>query len=229
MANAREEAYLEIKQRILSMKFSPGQALTEQALSTQLGMSRTPIRDALAKLEQEGLVISRNRRKRVHVLSIHEIREIFALKCAIEGMIAAQAALKRNDFHVSRLEELLSRMKVFSERDFTGLSPDHAVLHEWLEIDEEFHDILFDAVGNGRASKLVADLNSQWHRLELGILAMEDRLTKNIDQHIGLAQCIIQNQSERAREIMIRHLSELEGTIIGIMEAFKFPSSAEDS
>jgi DNA-binding GntR family transcriptional regulator len=209
------------------MQFAPGQALTELSLSVDLGMSRTPVRDALAKLEQEGLVVSRNGRKRVHVLSIHEIREIFAVKRAIEGMIAGEAALKRSDFHVSRLSELLARMRSFTNRDFSDLTAEHTLLHDWLEMDKEFHGILFDAVGNERAKKMVVDLNSQWHRLELGILTMEDRLKADIDQHIELGQCVVGGESERARETMIRHLSEREGTIVGIMEAFKFPASAE--
>ena len=84
-SKAWEKAYDRIKDMILTMKIKPGEIVSENNLSKQLGISRTPVREAIKALEQEGLIIASNRRKRVYVLTVKEIEEIFELKKAIES------------------------------------------------------------------------------------------------------------------------------------------------
>ena len=73
---SKEEAYELIKDKILTMSIKPGEAVTEQNLSAQLGIGRTPVREALTRLELDGLIVSQNGRKKVYALTVDEMREI---------------------------------------------------------------------------------------------------------------------------------------------------------
>jgi len=216
-------AYESIKMDILSMRLKPGSAISEVTISESLNMSRTPVREALKMLEKEGLIISEGRRKRVYILTIHEIQEIFDLKKALEGYAASCAAERRDTEGTSKLNAILGRMSTFSDKEIPDWLKDHHLIKEWLEIDEAYHAVLFNMAGNRRAQEIVRDLNNQWHRLETGILAMEGRLRRNVEEHLSIGKAIVQGDGNQARALMEAHLENLKMTIITIMENFKFP------
>ena len=94
---AWEEAYNYVKKLILSTKLKPGEIISEQSLAEELGISRTPVREALRKLEQEGLIVSNKRRKQVFILTMKDMEEIFDIKEVLESNIARWAAEKGKD------------------------------------------------------------------------------------------------------------------------------------
>ena len=220
---AWEKAYDEIKENILSMKIKPGESVSEMILSNQLGISRTPVREAIKKLEHEGLIVSENRRKKVYVLTIREINEIFDLKKAIEGSIARIAVERGSEKHRPEIESSLKKMTDFAEKDLNDSSQKHQLMDEWLEIDREFHAILFEMAENNKAEQFIDNLNFQWHRLKMGLLVMEGRLIRNIKEHQKLAEAVIHGDALKAEKIMTDHLEELRKTLTDIMTAFHFP------
>lgn len=223
-APAWEQAYNKIKEQILHMEIKPGEMISELNLAKELGISRTPVREAISRLEQEGLIETENRRKRAYVLRIHEIDEIFDLKKGIEGEIARVATERAEEQQKDQLCELLQAMREFGEsHSFENLTQEHRLIKDWLELDEQFHALLFEMASNRRAEQIVRSLNSQWHRLELGLLAMEGRLQRNIEEHLEMGAAIIGGKSEEARVLMVNHLERLHGTIANIMRMFHFP------
>ena len=223
-APAWEHAYNQIKEQILHMDIKPGEMISELNLAKELGISRTPVREAISRLEQEGLIETENRRKRAYVLRIHEIDEIFDLKKGIEGEIARVATQRAGEKQKEELSRLLTAMREFGEsHSFENLTQEHRLVKEWLELDEQFHSLLFEMASNRRSEQIVRSLNSQWHRLELGLLAMEGRLQRNIEEHLEMGEAIIGGKSENARVQMVDHLERLHTTIANIMRMFHFP------
>ena len=93
VATLQEQVYDFVKGRIMNLDLKPGQYITDSQLIKELGVSRTPVRQALSRLEQEGLLINKGRRGwKVYSLSLEDVHEIFNLKEAIEGMVARHAA-----------------------------------------------------------------------------------------------------------------------------------------
>lgn len=227
-SSAWETAYDAIRDSILNMTFKPGEMISELTLSKQLGISRTPIREAFKKLEQEGLIVSQNRRTRVYILTIQEVEEIFDLKCAVEGYVALLAAERKTPETMMRLGSIMEKMRAFppAELKDAATQPDpenHRALEAWLEIDEAFHDILYEMARNSRAQEYIHNLNRQWHRLRMGINAMEGRIEKSIAEHVELGEKVLAGRGEEARDLMVRHLSNLKRTIVSIMNIFHFP------
>jgi DNA-binding GntR family transcriptional regulator len=216
------KAYEEIRHRILAMEMKPGEIVSENKLSQELGISRTPIREALKQLEQDGLISSSNRRKRVFVLTIHEVEEIFDLKIAVESHIARWAAERGEQVERKQLQQIVQRMKKFADIP-EDLSEVHEWIDEWLEIDNQFHALLFQMANNKRSEQIVKNLNYQWHRLRIGLLAMEGRIQKSVKEHANIARAILEGNAENAENLMKDHLGNLKKMITTIMSAFHFP------
>jgi DNA-binding GntR family transcriptional regulator len=83
---------------------------------------------------------------------------------------------------------------------------------------------MYDMASNQRASQIVENLNHQWHRLELGILAMEGRLERNIKEHLSIGEAILAEDGDKARDILLSHFDNLQATIKNIMQIFRFPN-----
>ena len=207
------------------MEIPQGSSISEVTLAGEIGISRTPVREAIKQLEQEGLIVTENRRKRVYVLRIEEIREIFELKYAIEGEMCALAARRATATQINELQNLLEEMQQFKEREnLENITDEHRLIRAWLEMDKRFHALLFEMAGNKKAEAIINQLNFQWHRLRLGLLAMEGRLAKSVSEHIEIGKAIISNDAEKSKQIMDQHLEKLEKTIEGIMRIFHYPS-----
>jgi DNA-binding GntR family transcriptional regulator len=218
-----ERAYDEIKHLILVMGIRPGENLSENALARRLGISRTPVREALKALEREGLVVSERGRKRAFVLTIHDVDEIFDLKIALEGKVARWAAERGNPAERAALARVADRMAALARRE----PPTGSALDEWhgrwLAIDEEYHDLLFRMAGNRRAEQTIRIQNSLWHRLRLGMIAIEGRIGRATGEHGEIARAVVAASGTEAERLMAAHLRRLQEMLRGIMEAFHYP------
>lgn len=149
----RERVVTEIRESILSGRAAPGAVLPETELAEQLGVSRGPVRDALAVLEREGLVVSqRNRRARVATLGLRDIEEIYSLRRSLETLAAQRAASNVSKVELQEMERILRQMATALEReDFVSLS----------RLDTAFHDCVYQASRHDRLIRSWTDLSSQ--------------------------------------------------------------------
>lgn len=212
-------AYDKVKERILSMEIKPGELLSENTISKELGISRTPVREAFKELEKEGLIYTSNKRRRVYTLTSDEIRDVFDLKISIEGCVAKWAAERRTDASADELESVVQSMRSFTgnemkEEDF------HENLDAWLTLDNRFHSILFEMAGNSRAEEIIKNLNNQWHRFRIGILGIEWRIRVSVEEHAKIAEAVVKRDGDKAQQVMQEHLLKLKGMIIHLMETF---------
>jgi DNA-binding GntR family transcriptional regulator len=148
-----ERVVTEIRNSILSGRAQPGAALLETELAEQLGVSRGPVRDALAVLQREGLVTSRpNKRARVVVLGLRDVEEIYSLRRSMERLAAERAAVHVTDIDLQAMARVLTEMDAALERqDLVELS----------HLDVGFHDHIYKASGHDRLYRAWADLRSQ--------------------------------------------------------------------
>jgi DNA-binding GntR family transcriptional regulator len=209
---------------ILKQTFRPGERILESPLSQSLGFSRTPVREAIRQLEQDGLIVTTGRVKRVHLLTIGQVKEIFDLKVAIESQVAGWAAQRSNAADRQKLGETLERMKrIAGSRPADGVEED-SWLRAWLNEDEKLHEVIFRMAGNRTARRMINNLNVQWHRLRLGIVAMEGRIEQSIDEHEVIVEAISDGKPSEAEQAMRIHLEKLSRVLIRLMEVFDYPT-----
>ena len=209
---------------ILGMEIKPGEAVTETALSQRLGLSRTPVREAFKKLEQEGLIVTTNRRKRVYILTIREMEELFDLKICIEGAVARWAAEKADTDGRRRLRDALTQMKRVAAARPADALKEQVWLEDWLDSDRRFHDALFEMAGNGRARQVIRNCNMQWHRLKLGMLTLEGRVERSVTEHEQVAAAILSGKPSVAQKAMETHLQNLKRELVKLMKILHYPA-----
>ncbi|RKF20536.1 GntR family transcriptional regulator [Altericroceibacterium spongiae] len=155
MSRASEKAYEYIRTRILSGEIKPRTQLKEEDLAKMCGVSRTPVREALRRLEADMLVLRTDtQRSFVPVWSDEEVGEIFELRAMLEGHAAERAAMRATPEQIARLREINDRIKqaILAEpADFDG----------FVTINREFHDYILEIADSPRLCRLVALLVEQ--------------------------------------------------------------------
>ncbi len=222
--NSVKEAYDAIQGLILSSKIKPEQIITEMGLSERLKIGRTPVREAIKILEQEGLIVRENRRKRVYLLTVKEAQEIFDIKIVLESAICAWAAERGIEKDFRHLEKIFNDMLNLISTRTDDEDSEKLWFEKWVKKDEELHQLIFKMAGNKRAENFILNLNKQWHRLRVGLMAMEGRIEKSVEEHKQFVEAILNRDPIGAKEAMREHLSNLRKVLVQILEMFHYPS-----
>ncbi|MBC7319594.1 GntR family transcriptional regulator [bacterium] len=220
-----KSVYEKIKELILNMDLKPGEFISEAILAKKLNVSRTPVREALKKLEQEGLIVTEGKRKRVFILTLKDLKGIFDLKRIIETEVVRWAIERGKEEDFKKLKEAIEGLERLAKSRPKNSTEIREWFILWLKQDREFHNIIFDMADNKRAEQIVENLNSQWHRLRIGIDAIEGRIEKALEEHKKIAQAILGKDITKAKEAMLEHLDNLYNSVSSLMEIFHFPKS----
>jgi len=156
----RQQAYLHLRECLLSGELRAGTQLSEPDLAKQLGMSRTPVREALLQMENEGLLDYAPRfGAMVRVPDRGELGEMYAVREALESYAAAEAAQKIGPSDLLKLEAAFDQMRGIAERfRASGQAVlDGALLRDFIEADLTFHKIIIATAGNRYMSKILDD------------------------------------------------------------------------
>lgn len=211
----QQKAYDLIKEKIMNRQLKPGSHLTDSQFISELGISRTPVREAIRLLEHEGFLISRARRGwQVYSLSLKDIQEIFDTKETLESMLARKAGECKDDKQRKQLKSSMERMKK------AAMANDHEA---WRHADLELHDILLKMSGNERASRVIRDLNDQWYRVRLGLMAMQGRVERSNREHELVVDKVLAGDGEGAERHMRDHLHNLREELERLLVNMVFP------
>lgn len=208
-----ERAYREIKRRILGNFYPPNLQVLEQDLALQLGMSRTPVREALIRLEREGLVeILPRRGMRVVPIAPDDMREIYEVLTCLEAWAARSLAERRpSEREVAPLKAALEDM----ERAL-----DRGDLDAWAEGDERFHRQLLELSGNRRLARMALTVFDQVHRARMVTLRMRPPPRQSNQDHRALVEAILAGDGPRAYELHSRHRQGAMLLLIDILERY---------
>ena len=200
----KEKAYKEIKERILSGEYAPGQLLNEKKIIEELGISRTPFREAVNALNKEGLVnIRPNKGMFVREFSFKEMLEIFDVRYIIEPNIVKLAC--------GRISlEVLENLKERNERAL------HSDAKSMRTEDEYFHSEILKYVDNSLLKRIMENVyECDWVRVMHNY--MPRNLESSIREHLAIIECLIKNEPENATEATKAHLAEARKRAIGLV------------
>ncbi len=188
--NLNDAAYVAIKDDIISCALRPGQEISEGMLVARYEFSKAPIRSALIRLRQEGLVISRGRMSNVvSPVAIRDVREVFQLRLLLEVAATRLAAGKVDP----------ERIKGLNDAVRAGFTPgDRKSEQSFLKANRELHQYIAQASGNQRLAAMVADLIEQHERIVHLGLALQNREHEFLHHHDDLIAALIEGDGDRA-------------------------------
>lgn len=206
-----ERAYQDLKRRILDNEMPAGFQALEQELAELLGMSRTPVREALIRLADEGMVEIRPRHgMRVLPISVADMREIYEILTGLESTaaeIVASRGLSEQD--LAALREAVGDMDSALARDD---------LIGWASADERFHNLLVEYSGNERLRTWVNTCRDQAHRARMATLRLRPKPVASNEDHAAVVAAIEQRDGEAARRIHHQHRVRAGAMLVDLLE-----------
>jgi len=191
-------AYEKIKNAILTFKFLPNQALIEGELAAQLGISKTPVRDALMQLEREDLV-ARVPFKGTYVSDINkqDMADTYEIRIALEGLAIHLATKSLTEDDLKQLERLVE--------EHNHALKQHEIVNV-LQINSDFHSVIIDRCSNTKLIKNLHLLDDSLKRYRLLSIAQGNRLEKSVPEHRAILEALKRRDADAAEIAMKHHL-----------------------
>ncbi|HYF84093.1 MAG TPA: GntR family transcriptional regulator [Clostridia bacterium] len=202
----REIVFESVRGAIISGVLKPGERLMEVQLAEKLGVSRTPIREAIRKLELEGLVIMMPRKGAyVADLSLKDITDVLEIRAALEGLAAGLAALRITDEEIEELElNALQFHQALEADDFDMI----------VQKDIEFHDRIFKATRNDKLLQITNNLREQVQRFRIMYINKSNKSKDLAKEHYEIAEAISKRNIDMAEKIAKKHIENAEKYIL---------------
>lgn len=205
---AAERAYKAIRDGILEGVYPPGERLLEETLAIELGVSRTPVREALRTLQGDGFVeFTPNHGARVIAWAAEELEEMFELRAILEGYAAGLAATNRKPHHIDRLRALADEMQSVGRQGGSDLD-------RIGELNGQFHDMITEASGNRLLGNLLSNVKlvSLMHRTFHRYTATQ--LARSLAHHQELVDAIEHGDAVWAKSVMQSHVFAARRTMV---------------
>lgn len=194
----RDVVFNTLRQAILRGELKPGERLMEIQLANKLGVSRTPIREAIRKLELEGLVLMIPRRgAEVAEITEKSLRDVLEVRRALEELAVRLACLRMKPEDLEELKLAASEFEgVLGDEDITVVA----------EADVAFHDVIYLATENERLISLLNNFREQMYRYRVEYLKKKEFHKKLLKEHEEIIRAIENGECDRATEVMSQHI-----------------------
>lgn len=197
----RLKVYQQLRDWILQGHYADGKALTELSVSQELGVSRTPVREAFRQLELDGLVVSSpNRSVTVHCYSDQDILDLYEVRSRMESLAAARAAVNMTQEQRDKLISVFEQEKRATEENET-------VLPVLQDLDAAFHDQIFAGSGSAILQSMLSPINQKTRQARLVSLSRPGRSHGQITEHKSILEAILRQDSQDADRQMRRHIA----------------------
>ena len=194
-----EEVAERLREQIFAHQMAPGSWVDEQSLALQLGISRTPMREAIKVLAAEGLItMYMNRGAYVTEVDRRDLEQIFTVLSLLEGQAAKETALRATEDQLTELDNLHHRLeKAAADRD----------LDQFFEINVKFHELIQGIAGNRWMNNTIADLRKVLKLQRRDSLNRTGRMQNSVIEHRQILQAILKRDPIAAEAAMRKHLA----------------------
>jgi DNA-binding GntR family transcriptional regulator len=202
----REVIFNTLREAIIVGELKPGERLMEVQLAEKMGVSRTPVREAIRKLELEGLV-DMVPRKGAHVaeLSVKDIIDVLEVRASLDGLASALSATRITDEELKELKHIYSQFVVYSEKEN---------LQGIIKKDVEFHEVIYRSSRNEKLIQISNNLREQVQRFRV-IYLKDNSSSKGVArEHQDILEAIAARDPDTAQKVAQKHIKSQEVTII---------------
>lgn len=200
----RDVVFESMREAILKQILKPGERLMEEQLAEDMGVSRTPVREAIKKLEQEGFVVLVQRKGAyVAELSPNDARELYEIRAGLEVLACGLAAERATNTEIEEMQKhiLQELEQLESESD--------DFIHT-VKVDIGFHDLIYKASRNQRLIMILNNLTEQVYRIRMTSIMLPGRKKKSLEEHRQIMEAISDRNIELAKRLAQEHIEHAE-------------------
>lgn len=215
----REIVFESMREAILSGVLQPGERLMEIQLAEEMGVSRTPVREAIRKLELENFVVMIPRKGAyVAGVSSKDVADVFEIRSALEGLAAGLAAERITEDELEQMERVLFyRASEGEEMD----------LEQIVKSDTDFHALVYSASRNERLIQILANLREQIQRFRATSLAVPGRNKLALEEHRAIVEALRNHNSEEAQSLAMAHIVTAENVMFDALSIKNDPDKVD--
>ena len=204
----KDQAYEEIRKLVLQRRSTDRFSFSENSLAAEMRMSRTPIREALQRLQMEGFIeIHPNRGVVIPEVSVVEVNETFALRLAVEEFVIREMTPQMTPENIGEMDLYLSRQKEAMERN--------DVL-EYLRHDKDFHDLFFRLYANSLIFNTIQRVLDRFYSMGTNVLRRPGSVQRSFAEHCAVADAVRNGDGEKAASAMHAHLITGKNNVLSI-------------
>ncbi|MDD2443676.1 MAG: GntR family transcriptional regulator [Desulfotomaculaceae bacterium] len=204
----REIVFESLREAIIQGKLRPGERLMEIQLAEEMGVSRTPVREAIRKLELEGFVVMAPRKGAyVSNVSVKDIVDVFEVRSALEGLAAGLAAERITSEEMDQLEVTLVKISAICQEDIDAI----------VEGDASFHEIIYRASRNERLTQIITQLQEQIRRFRMTSLSRPGRSKIVLGEHKKIVEAISDRNVDLAQTLAREHIENAEQNFLNTL------------
>ena len=208
MISLNEQAYEHLKNLIASQKLSYDKIYSETRLSKELGISRTPFRDAVHRLVQEGYIdIMPSKGFQLHQLSKKNVTETFQIRSALEGYCTIEIA---KNISTAKTKTLLSELEIMMQNMEQIMNTSHSI-ESFIEYDFQFHRKIVNYVENSQFSSIFESYMYRMQRLAALSLAHKNRMEDTCREHTAIFQAMSAGDTNQVYEVTLQHMNTPKG------------------
>jgi DNA-binding GntR family transcriptional regulator len=205
----RELVFDALRNAILDGVIKPGERLLENQLAEELGVSRTPVREAIRKLELEGFAVILPRKGAyVSEISFKDVREVYEIRAALEALASGLAAERVMDNEVEEMERRLIAESANLENEDNSLT---------VEADVDLHELIYKATRNEKLISLISNLKEQVYRLRSTSITLPGRKKRSLDEHKRIVEAIAEHNIKLAQRLAHEHIEHAEQAMLKVM------------
>lgn len=216
----REIVFESMREAILSGILEPGERLMEIQLAEEMGVSRTPVREAIRKLELENFVVMIPRKGAyVAGVSLKDVADVFEIRSALEGLAAGLAAERITEDELEQMERALFYRAGEGEAELD--------LEQIVKSDTDFHALVYRASRNERLIQILANLREQIQRFRATSLAVPGRNKLAIEEHRMIVEALRNHNSEEAQSLAMAHIVTAENVMFEALSVKHDPDKVD--
>ena len=201
----RDVVFNTLRQAILKGELEPGERLMEIQLAGRLGVGRTPIREAIRKLELEGLVLMIPRKgAEVAKISARSLRDVLEVRRALEELAIELACQRMSEEEVGNLQK--------AQEDFKNAIAEGDAM-KIAETDEHYHDVIYEGTQNAKLIQMLNNLREQMYRYRLEYIKDEDKRKILVLEHEKILKTVRERKVAEAKEAVREHIDNQEITV----------------
>ncbi|MBQ0083401.1 MAG: GntR family transcriptional regulator [Clostridiales bacterium] len=201
-----DQIFERLENDILIGKYSSGEVLTEMGLSAELGVSRTPVREALHRLQQEKLVEETSRGITVLGITLDDIRDIYAIRTPIEALAIAKFIETADETKLKELKDIVELQEFYVKRGDS---------ENIMAKDSEFHETIYKNCGSHIFEETLLPLHRKIIKYRKASVEHSGRAEKSVNEHLKIYEALAARDTEKAIELISQHIKNAEESILG--------------
>lgn len=200
-----DQVYERLEESILNGEYSPGDILTEKQLSVELGVSRTPIREALSRLEYDSLVKETSQGTEVRGINEDDVKDLYDVKKNLETLAVKKAVENMTEEDIKALKDVVDQQIYFAGKGDT---------EKVRNLDTEFHDIIYGRCGSVTFEKILSGVHHKLKKYRRNSLKSKKRIKASVVEHEEILKAIEERNAKEAQRLMTKHLENAYKSVI---------------